>query len=105
MLDAKHAYEREFAGVADFAPSPPLRAAAPSAEPMVAAAPAADAPAPPAGPGDDTVSAATPVAASQAVLNADEVTRTLASLADLRERGAISPEEYERKKNDLLGRL
>ena len=35
----------------------------------------------------------------------DEVTRTLASLADLRDRGAISPEEFERKKADLLARL
>ena len=32
----------------------------------------------------------------------DEVTRTLASLADLRDRGAITPEEYERKKAELL---
>ena len=37
--------------------------------------------------------------------NPDEVTRTLASLADLRDRGAISAEEYEAKKTDLLGRL
>jgi hypothetical protein len=37
--------------------------------------------------------------------NPDEVTRTLASLADLRDRGAISPEEFEAKKTDLLGRL
>jgi hypothetical protein len=37
--------------------------------------------------------------------NADEVTRTLASLADLRDRGAITPEEYEAKKADLLSRL
>ena len=35
----------------------------------------------------------------------DEVTRTLASLADLRDRGAITAEEYESKKADLLGRL
>ena len=35
----------------------------------------------------------------------DEVTRTLASLADLRDRGAISAEEYEAKKADLLARL
>jgi hypothetical protein len=105
MLDAKHEYEREFAGVSDFAPSPPLRAPAPAAEPVVAAAPPAATPAAPAGPGDDTVSGATPATAPQADLNAEEVTRTLASLADLRERGAISAEEYERKKNDLLGRL
>ena len=35
----------------------------------------------------------------------DEVTRTLNSLADLRDRGAISADEFERKKADLLGRL
>ena len=34
-----------------------------------------------------------------------EVTTTLASLADLRDRGAITVEEYEAKKADLLGRL
>jgi hypothetical protein len=38
-------------------------------------------------------------------MSADEVTRTLASLADLRDRGALSAEEYEAKKNELLGRL
>ena len=31
--------------------------------------------------------------------------RTLASLADLRDRGAISVDDYERKKADILGRL
>lgn len=34
-----------------------------------------------------------------------EVTQTLAGLADLRDRGAITPEEFEAKKADLLGRL
>jgi hypothetical protein len=38
-------------------------------------------------------------------MSPDEVTRTLASLADLRDRGAISPEEYDGKKQELLGRL
>ncbi len=38
-------------------------------------------------------------------MTADEVTRTLAQLADLRDRGAISPEEYEAKKAELLSRL
>jgi glutamate synthase domain-containing protein 1 len=38
-------------------------------------------------------------------LSRDEVTRTLNSLADLRDRGAISADEYERKKADLLARL
>ncbi len=35
----------------------------------------------------------------------DDLTRTLASLADLRDRGAITAEEYERKKAEILGRL
>jgi hypothetical protein len=43
--------------------------------------------------------------ATSSLANPDEVTRTLASLADLRDRGAISAEEYEAKKTDLLGRL
>jgi len=34
-----------------------------------------------------------------------EVTQTLAGLADLRDRGAITPEEFEAKKADLLARL
>ena len=34
-----------------------------------------------------------------------EVTQTLSGLADLRDRGALSPEEYEAKKADLLSRL
>jgi len=38
-------------------------------------------------------------------MSADDVTRTLSSLADLHERGAISTEEYEAKKADLLRRL
>jgi hypothetical protein len=42
---------------------------------------------------------------SSARMTPDEVTRTLASLADLRDRGAISAEEYEGKKRELLGRL
>ena len=52
---------------------------------------------------DDAVASA--LSASPAKLSPDELTRTLASLADLRDRGAISPEEYEAKKQDLLGRL
>jgi hypothetical protein len=63
--------------------------------------------------GDETVVGATPGGSSSAPaavpppaeMDADDVTRTLASLADLRDRGAISPEEYERKKAELLSRL
>jgi hypothetical protein len=78
MLDAKHSLEQE---VYDF-PGPPLRAGAPAA--AVPAAPAAP---------------ATPS------MSSDEITRALGNLADLRDRGAISPEDYEAKKQDLLGRL
>jgi hypothetical protein len=96
MLDAKHEYERDVAG-GSYAPSPPLRTE-PIARPP-AAAPVTG------GVGDDTVSASTPGRPPNAALSPDELTRTLASLADLRDRGAISPEEYERKKADLLSRL
>ena len=41
-------------------------------------------------------------AAPRPAADPDEVTRTLASLADLRDRGAITPEEYEAKKAELL---
>ena len=51
------------------------------------------------------MSAGTPGRPPAAALSSDELTRTLSSLADLRDRGAISPEEYERKKADLLSRL
>jgi len=48
---------------------------------------------------------ATPPSSAEPKMSPDEVTRTLASLADLRDRGAISPEDYELKKADLLGRI
>jgi hypothetical protein len=35
----------------------------------------------------------------------DDVTATLAKLADLRDKGAITPAEYEAKKADLLSRI
>ena len=91
MLEAKHELELELSGARPL-PSPPLRAASgtPSgAAPAQAAAPSS-APSP-----EPRHSEMTP----------DELTRTLASLADLRDRGAISPEEYEAKKADLLRRL
>jgi hypothetical protein len=97
MLDAKHAFEvgMEREG---WAPSPPIRDAAP----VVASAPGVGAASP--GPAPAMAPAAG-AAAPAPMANADEVTRTLASLADLRDRGAITPEEYEAKKADLLSRL
>jgi hypothetical protein len=94
MLDAKHELELELSGARPM-PGPALRVPSPS---MAGAPPAGSAPAamPPAAP---------PPARTEPLMSADEVTRTLASLADLRDRGAISAEEYEAKKGDLLRRL
>ena len=93
MLDAKHEFEVDMER-SGWQPGPPIRDAAPtptsaggSTAPTAAAASAA--PSAPSAPRSDP----------------DEVTRTLASLADLRDRGAITPEEYEHKKADLLSRL
>ena len=83
MLDAKHELELELSGARPM-PGPAIRTS-PSA-PASSPAPA-------------------PAVAANAAVSADDVTRTLASLADLRDRGAISPEEYEAKKADLLRRL
>jgi hypothetical protein len=59
-----------------------------------AAAPAAPTPA-------EALAAPTPEARSAA----DEIGATLESLAGLRDKGLISPEEYEAKKRDLLERM
>jgi hypothetical protein len=92
MLDAKHELELELSGARPM-PGPAIRT--PSAPPP---APAAAAPAP-------APAVAAPSAPPRPTMSADDVTRTLASLADLRDRGAISAEEYEEKKADLLRRL
>jgi len=98
MLDAKHEYERDLAG-AGVASSPPFRAEqTPIATPSGVVTP----------PTDETVSTALPPrppAPSGEPLTREDVTRTLNSLADLRDRGAISEDEFERKKADLLSRL
>jgi hypothetical protein len=78
MLDEKHKLEQEAFQI----PAPPLRAAPPPPEPPAAPAIAASRP-----------------------MSSDEITGALGNLADLRDRGAISPEDYEAKKQDLLGRL
>jgi hypothetical protein len=80
MLDEKHKLEQEAFQI----PAPPLRAAPPPPEPAPAPQPAAPTP---------------------RQMSSDEITSALGDLADLRDRGAISPEEYEAKKQDLLGRL
>ena len=110
MLDAKHELEMELSGARPL-PSPPLRATPPDATPAssappprpaaaVAAASAADGQS-----GGPSVAPAAPASPPPPQMSADDVTRTLSSLADLHERGAISTEEYEAKKADLLRRL
>ncbi len=104
MLTQKHQLESGFQYTAP--PSPPMRASAASAEPQTApqgATPVAVAAAPAAAPDAELAS---PIA--QANVDVDEsleVTETLSRLADLRDKGAITPEEYEQKKDELLGRL
>ena len=111
MLTQKHQLESGFQYTAP--PSPPLRASAPPAEQMMAPQAATPAPMPPAPTGG---MARPPVATSPAASDAEvlneadedeslEVTQTLARLADLRDSGAITAEEYEQKKDELLGRL
>jgi membrane protein YdbS with pleckstrin-like domain len=57
----------------------------------------------------DIAAAAAPPSPGPARMSDDDaataVTQTLSRLADLRDRGAITPEEYEAKKTELLGRL
>ncbi len=80
MLDEKHRLEQEAFQI----PAPPLRAAPP--------------PPPPPEP-------VPPTAPARRQMSSEEITNALGDLADLRDRGAISAEEYEAKKQDLLGRL
>ena len=86
MLEEKHKLEQEAFQI----PAPPLRATpvpmpVPAVEPAPAVAPAA--------------------APARREMSSEEITTALGELADLRERGAISPEDYDAKKQDLLARL
>ncbi|HJP89245.1 MAG TPA: PH domain-containing protein [Candidatus Limnocylindrales bacterium] len=102
MLDQKHQLEQEAFQI----PAPPLRAPVPM--PAVAADPAlatAAAAAPAMDPEPMPAAPATPAARAEREMSSDEITTALGSLADLRDRGAITPEEFEAKKAELLGRL
>jgi membrane protein YdbS with pleckstrin-like domain len=113
MLNEKHALEMEYS--VGRVPSAPLRATTETTtttstrapEPFAPAPTAAESMAPPALPAEPI---APPPASPPPPLPppADpslEITQTLARLADLRDRGAITAEEYEAKKAELLGRL
>jgi hypothetical protein len=103
MLDAKHEYEVDMER-SGWQPSPPIRAGSGSGSATITADMS------PGAAGSAMLAETPPTAATTPTLAArsadpGEVTRTLASLADLRDRGAISAEDYEAKKTDLLARL
>ena len=85
MLDAKHELEIDLVRPT----MPPLRQDAPAQAP---AAPAY-APAPP------------PVAPQPEHMSSGDVSESIARLAELRDKGLITPAEYEAKKQEMLGRL
>jgi hypothetical protein len=88
MLNRKHALDLEIGGSV---PTPPVR--------LDQTGPSS------AGPAASPTASPTPEPASPEADDAETITRTLAQLSDLRDRGAITPEEYEAKKRELLGRL
>jgi uncharacterized membrane protein YdbT with pleckstrin-like domain len=107
MLNQKEKLERP-----DLAPPPRMQSQAPTptmqrAEPMapragsdrVAEVPMGASSAAPSTPAAPPTTAPAPPSA------ADQLTATLESLAALRDRGLITPEEYEAKKRDLLERM
>jgi hypothetical protein len=49
--------------------------------------------------------AAPPAAPAKRDMSSEEITKALGDLAGLRDSGAISPEDYDAKKQDLLARL
>lgn len=110
MLAQKHNLETEF--IYGRPPTPPLRAETAEMMPPMAAPPAADVPplTPEVPPPPPPVAAPAPAPmtiepAITAEEESREVTETLSRLADLRDKGAITAEEYEQKKDELLGRL
>lgn len=107
ILDEKRKLEQEAFQI----PAPPLRAA-PVMTPEAVAAPVpvptpapAMTPEPPAAPEPAASAEPAPVAPTPRQMTPDEITKALGDLADLRDRNAITPEEYEAKKADLLNRL
>jgi hypothetical protein len=101
MLEAKHELELELTRPT----MPPLRAAPADGSGSEAAPAPAPTPAPVAAHGPAPAPAPAPVAPPPAAMTSDEVTGALDRLADLRDRGIVTPEEFEAKKQELLGRL
>jgi len=89
LLEAKHEFQVEMQR-AERVPSPPIREGGGTSGPAGAIGPAAT---------------ALPASAASAKVHPDGMARTLANLADLRDRGVITAGDYDRKKADLLSRL
>ncbi len=93
MLDAKHEFEVDMER-SGWSPGPPIREPAngpsPTSPPVVSP-----------GQADRPV----PIPHGTERPDPDEIMRTLANLADLRDRGAIDEAEYQAKKAELLARL
>jgi hypothetical protein len=89
MMETKHALMVDFNRQRPPLPTTVADTPAPAPAPPVAVAPVPAPVAPAPAPGQ----------------TADEVTDTLAKLAQLRDSGAITPEEYNAKKQELLGRI
>jgi membrane protein YdbS with pleckstrin-like domain len=89
MLNRKHALDLELGGAP---PAPPVRVDRPAQATTSGPTPA------------PTTVAGSPAAIDEAD-DPETITRTLAQLSDLRDRGAITADEYEAKKRDLLERL
>jgi hypothetical protein len=79
--------------------------ASPGADEAVAAATATPPPARTSEPARSGTGGEDDASVDRGVDSSREITQTLARLADLRDRGAITAEEYEAKKDELLGRL
>jgi hypothetical protein len=100
MVDAKYTLERELAQQLPGREAEAATVAADRADGGASPGPGPARPAPVVAPPPGPVQpAAVPP------MSADEVTTTLARLADLRDRGAITAEDYEAKKRELLSRL
>jgi Bacterial PH domain/Short C-terminal domain len=95
MLDEKYKLEQESFQI----PAPPLRAAPSAPMSAPASAPGSEEASTPAAPVPPRIEP------GPRAMTSDEITKAVGDLADLRDRGAITPEEFEAKKADLLGRL
>ncbi len=96
MLEAKHELEIELARPT----APAMRVQAPAEAAPVPVPP----PAPVAPPAAEPSAPAAPAAPDNS-MTADEVSTAIERLADMRDRGLITPEEYEAKRTEMLARL